>query len=246
MAISISEIIKAADYEERAISPVLVVGYCFYDLNQSSDEFEADTNKGFATETKETSNFNVNLIANRELQTNVTITDGFAAFKLSASWISLSPDITPSDPLPGDTQVLPSIVGGPPAISLGPMPAVSNSSFTHTATGNSVAFKSPRFTDKDVLDYRRINKKTIGGKLVVYRDPNWTARETISFEIENLTKAKVIELRNFLLQTAGQQIEYLDHRGVTWQVIVKNVGDPVIENVNSRYTVTLVLETIDA
>lgn len=246
MAISISEIIKAADYEDRAISPILVVGYCFYTLNQSSDEFEASVSKGFQTETLETSTFNVNLIANRELNTNVTVTGGFAAYKLSASWISLDADITPSDPLPGDTQVLPAIVGGPPSISLGPLPGVSISSFTHTATSRSVSFKSPRFTDKDVLDYRRINKKTIGGKLIVYRDPNWTARETITFELENLTKEKIIELRGFFLETAGQQLEYLDHRGVTWQVIIKNIGDPVIENVNHRYSVTLVLETVDA
>lgn len=244
MAIVISEIINVTDFASGALAPKVIVGYCISTQVTSSDEFVAVTGKGINTSVNEVSTFDPSMQYTREVSTNVSVGGGFAAYKLSPSWISSVLDPTPSDPIPGDSQDLPAISGGPPAVSLGTLPGVPTLSLTHASSGSTINFKCPKFGDEDVLDYRRLNKQTVGGKLIVYRDPDWTARESFKLEIENLTKIAVESIRSFLLGTAGQTLTFTDHRNIDWEVRVSNLGDPSIENVNGRYTLPLVLETI--
>lgn len=246
MGISISEIIKSADFADRAIAPSVIVGYSLNTQTLVGNSFEAVAGKSTSTQVSETSSFTPQLEYSREIQTNVSVTGGFGAYILSSAWVSGINDLDPSDPVPGDTQTLPSISGGPPSVTLGPIPGVFSSNFTHTESGLSVSFKAPRFSDTDSLDYRRLNKETVGGRRVIYRDPTWTARERFAIEIENLTTSKLIELREFLKATIGQVVTYTDHRQLAWEVVVTNIGDPSIENVNRRYTVNLAMETVDA
>lgn len=246
MSISISEIIKSADFTDRAVAPSVIVGYCLNTQTLVEGSFEAVAGKSTSTQVSETSSFTTQLEYSREVSTNVTITGGFAAYILSSAWVSGINGLDPVDPLPGGTQTLPSISGGPPSVTLGSIPGVFSSNFTHTESGLSVSFKAPRFNDTDSLDYRRLNKETVGGRRVIFRDPTWTARERFSIEIENLTSSKLIELREFLKQTIGQTVTYTDHRQLQWEVVVTNIGDPSIENVNRRYTVNLAMETVDA
>lgn len=242
MSVGFSDIIRSTDYTE--VQPQVLVGYCMSTGIVVTDDYSGLVGKGLGTTVQESSGFFTQIQYSRELGTNASVGGGFAAYKLSPTWITGVLDPSPTDPILGPTQSLPSISGGPPAVSLGPLPGVPTLSLSHTSSGRSITFKCPRFSDEDVLDYRRLNKQTVGGKLIVFRDPSWTARESFKLEIENLTKANIISIREFLLATAGQTITFLDHRAISWEVRISNLGDASIENVNGRYTFPLVLETI--
>jgi hypothetical protein len=79
----------------------------------------------------------------------------------------------------------------------------------------SVSLRNPDFGDKDSLEIRRINRKTRGGDLVMYRDPIWPRYETITWKFSFLKQTDLYNLLYFLRQTIGQKITIVDFEGRT-------------------------------
>lgn len=239
---TITERILSADYTEGV--PEGIVGYCLFTLVESEDEFSGTTNKGFGTTTTIVNQFTPAIQVGRTINTSVNVVHGFNAYKLDPGFIINTPSLTPASNTAEDDRSLPSISGGPPAFTV-PGRAVTPR-FTITCDGETITLKPPKFSDNDTLDYKRINSQTIGGKLIIYRDPNWTAIERLNVQWENLEKQDYKNLLDFLLRYAGKTLTVVDHHGFTWTVKQSNVGAEGSEGVNDRYTYQLEVETVNA
>jgi len=239
---TITERIFSADYTEGL--PEVLVGYCFSTICETSDGFEVDTLKGLRTSVRSTNVFNRNVQYGRSFGTTVDIKHGFNAYKLDPDFIINPPSLVPIAPTLGPVVSLPEISGGPPAFEI-PGKLTTNP-FTISEGGETITLKSPKFSDTDTLDYRRVNSQTIGGKLIIYRDPNWSAKESINFQWENLEKLDYKNLLDFLLRKAGRTLTLVDHHGFTWTCKQSNVGAEGSEGANDRYGYQLEVETVDA
>ena len=79
----------------------------------------------------------------------------------------------------------------------------------------SIQLRNPDFGDKETVDIRRINRKTRGGDLVVYRDPAWPKYVTYTWQFSGLTQDDLYRLIYFMRQTLGQEITIIDYEGRT-------------------------------
>lgn len=239
---TITERIYAADYAEGV--PEVIVGYCLFTLVESANSFEGNSYKGFGTSTAVIGSFDPALALNRSIGTTVDIKHGFNAYKLDPSFIINPPSLEPASYTSETDRTLPDCPGGPPEITI-PGRTVTTR-FTIECDSETIVLKPPKFSDTDTLDYKRVNSQTIGGKLIIYRDPNWTAIERFNVQWDNLEKEHYRNLLDFLLRHAGKTLTLTDHHGFNWTVKQSNVGAEGSEGVNDRYTYQLEVETVDA
>lgn len=241
---TITERIFSADYTEGL--PEVIVGYFLFTLVESADEFSGDAYKGFNTTTTVGGAFTPSIELTRSVSTTVDIRHGFNAYKLDPSFIINPPSLTPASFDVEDDRTLPDLTGdsGPPSMTIPGRTIVPR--FSLECDGEVLTIKPPKFSDTDTLDYKRVNSETIGGKLIIFRDPNWTAIERLNVQWENLEKNDYRTLLEFLLKYAGKTLTLTDHHGFTWTVKQSNVGAEGSEGVNDRYNYQLEVETVNA
>jgi hypothetical protein len=93
---------------------------------------------------------------------------------------------------------------------------------TLTFGSNVLILRNPEIGDARNLEIARINRKTRGGDLVIYRDPTWPITEVLRFSFTALTDTKAYQLDYFLQVSLGQLITLVDYEGRTWQGIIRS------------------------
>ena len=84
-----------------------------------------------------------------------------------------------------------------------------------------LTLRNPEFGDSRNLEIARINRKTRGGDLVVFRDPMWPKTEVLRFAFDYLTETKAYALDHFLKVSLGQEITLVDYEGRSWTGIIR-------------------------
>lgn len=237
---TLTERILSTDYAE--VIPLALVGHCICTNVETSHTVTGATGKGIDTSVAISNGFSTLIELGRTISTDVAISQGFTAYKLDPDYIINAPTLTPVAPSAGSPVTLPAITDGPPEIELGNLPPVQTLVLANGS--DTITIKSPKYGNSDTLDYRRVNDQTVGGRLIIYRDPNWTAKELLDFEIENLTQAEVSNLQQFLIRNLGKTLTLTDHFQVEWTVRSAALYDS-IESVNDRYSIKLEFETIE-
>lgn len=99
----------------------------------------------------------------------------------------------------------------------------------------SVQLRSPDFGNTDALEIRRINRKTRGGDLLVFRDPQWPKTRTFQVKFQFLKEADLSRLLDFIHRTLGQIVTFVDHEGRSWNGIIITPGDEVSQPGTNNY-----------
>lgn len=84
----------------------------------------------------------------------------------------------------------------------------------------TVEVRNPQFDDTRQIESRRINRKTRGGTLIVFRDPIWPQSERLIYSFDNLRNSKKKELLEFFEISIGKEIGLLDFRNQQWRGII--------------------------
>ena len=103
-------------------------------------------------------------------------------------------------------------------------PATNTLSVTlSTSDGRySVTVMSPDFDNTEALQFTRVNKKTRGGDLIIFRDPQWPKSMTLTYTWKYLSMKDRDNLMNFVANTVGQVFNLLDYEGNNHSVYIKN------------------------
>src|SRR5581483_92971 len=104
--------------------------------------------------------------------------------------------------------------------------------------GSIVVLPSPDFGNQEDLSFDRINSKSRGGDLIVYRDPNWTHTITLKLKFSFITQSKANTLILFIKRSLGQQITLTDWEGFTWTGIISTPAGEVVQESLSNITAT--------
>ena len=116
--------------------------------------------------------------------------------------------------------------------------------FPFTLPTTTLVLRNPEFTNKDSLNFNRINRTTRGGTLVVYADPIWPKTQTLGFEVHCLKRAQADELIEFFGDSLGLEIGLLDHEGRQWRGIITNPDTPIINPERGDYSVSFYFEGV--
>lgn len=118
----------------------------------------------------------------------------------------------------------PGVGAGPAAPSMTPPVLTRRSTilltYPLTAPTTTIELRAPQFDDVEQYEFRRINRKTRGGTLQIFRDNAWPASERLTYSFDNLKEQKKQDLLQFLQQTIGQEIGLLDYESRKWRGVI--------------------------
>jgi len=92
--------------------------------------------------------------------------------------------------------------------------------YPFASPSSTLVLRNPEFTDRDMLNFNRINRKTRGGTLVVFADPNWPKTQVLSVQVDNLSHTQRDALITFLATSLGKEIGLLDWEGRQWRGLI--------------------------
>lgn len=97
----------------------------------------------------------------------------------------------------------------------------------------TLELKTPVFNDQEAIDLSRIQRRSIGGSLIVYRDDDWPKGFSLNYSFENLSLQNKDDIMNFVKQTLGKEIKFTDHVSKVYKVIITNPKDFISDELNT-------------
>lgn len=106
-----------------------------------------------------------------------------------------------------------------------------------------VQLPSPDFDNVEGFTYTRVNKRTRGGDLIIYRDSYWPKSRSFSYTWSNLKPKERNTLLYFMLHTLGRIVTLVDYENRTFSVYIKNPDSEFTESMLDQHKVKLDFET---
>jgi len=91
---------------------------------------------------------------------------------------------------------------------------------------DTVDLVAPYFGNLDRLAMDRVNRETRGGDLVIFADPDWPKRQTVSVTFSGLTRTEIINLQRFIADHLGEEIHVTDWEGREWEAVIITPNEP--------------------
>jgi hypothetical protein len=109
---------------------------------------------------------------------------------------------------------------------------------------NSLSFPIVEYGDTDRIEHTRINRRTLGEELIVFRDPRWPRTETLKFKLVDLTATQGKAMLSFMEDNLAQVIKLCDWLGVRWLGVITNPETMLMQpgrdqNCSGRYSLEI-------
>jgi hypothetical protein len=119
-----------------------------------------------------------------------------------------------------------------------PNPPVQN--FVYFQQGStSIAFPRPEPGNVLRFDFSRINRRSRGGDLILFRDEQWPKTKTHTLTFNWLSEIQKQQLLTFMQNTIGQIVVYVDHYGYTWDGFIMTPAAQFTQESLNNKSVTL-------
>lgn len=87
--------------------------------------------------------------------------------------------------------------------------------FVEPTLPRTLRIRNPEFEDSEDLSTNTLIHTAMSGRMVSYRRTPATTKLSLVFR--DLTRLKAVEIRDFMVATAGMDVNFMDHRGETWR-----------------------------
>ncbi len=187
---------------------------------------------------------------------SLAITDSAGILKILNLSVTSNLDINAAfELLPDDTEVCsydPSI--GSSTDIYNPVPRPLSSTFDvsrqdiitlaypWTSPTNSIILRVPELGNKNIVEVQRINRKSRGGTLIVWSDPQWPKNEKMTIEIKALTESKATDLLSFIALTLGKEFGYTDWENNTHKAVLLNPATAITRGGTCKLSASLEFE----
>lgn len=114
-------------------------------------------------------------------------------------------------------------------------------SWTKTAT-----LRNPEIGERFRVQMDRIYRESRMGSLQVYRDDDWPTQETVSATIRLRTEETAQDFLDFVDETLGEDIGFLDWEGNSWKGIMLATAEPIVRTRNDVIDITFELVILGA
>lgn len=94
--------------------------------------------------------------------------------------------------------------------------------YPYVTPTSTLELRNPDFSNRDRLNFNRINRATRGGSLIVYADSIWPKMQSLQVTVSWLKGQQLSDLRTFLLDSLGQEIGFLDNENRQWRGFITN------------------------
>lgn len=107
------------------------------------------------------------------------------------------------------------------------------------AGSTTITLPRPEIGNTKRLDFTRINRRSRGGDLIVFRDPSWPKTITLALTFNWLKETDKTVLFQFMLDNLGKEVEYRDHYGKVWDGFIMTPTAQVTRESKNNRTITL-------
>ena len=109
---------------------------------------------------------------------------------------------------------------------------------------DTIELRNPELGNSETIDPKRALNETRFGKLTLYRNPIWPKKTVLEFDLTAITKAKALELHDFLFNCLGKEVTLTDHESRIWLGVITNPETLIIElsSDDCNYSSNLVFE----
>lgn len=111
-----------------------------------------------------------------------------------------------------------------------------------TLNGRNYDFRNPTFGNTDGLAFQRINGRTRGGDLILFRDAEWPKTETLGLTFDFPDEPDYRRFLNFIRASFGIEITYRDHENRTWTGFIQNPDVEGTQTGPATFQVQIVFE----
>lgn len=93
----------------------------------------------------------------------------------------------------------------------------------------TLELRNPEFGNKISFNANRINRKSRGGTIQVFRKETWPKFRTLQMDISVLSTTQITNFKAFLIASLGQEIGLIDHEGRTWKGVITTPDTDITE-----------------
>lgn len=112
----------------------------------------------------------------------------------------------------------------------------------YTSPMLTLELRNPNFDNIEQFEFRRINRRTKGGTLDLYRDETWPKVERLIMSFSRLSDTQRVSLFTFLQKSIGQEIGLLDFESRQWKGFILTPTTLISEAVKQGHSVSLEFE----
>lgn len=112
----------------------------------------------------------------------------------------------------------------------------------YTSPSLTVELRNPNFDNIEQFEFRRINRRTKGGELDLFRDETWPKVKRLQMSFTWLSDTQRVDLFNFLQKSVGQEIGLLDFESRQWKGFILTPTSAISEPKRNGHAVALEFE----
>jgi len=120
--------------------------------------------------------------------------------------------------------------------------AIMTLTYPYVSPTTTLVLRNPQFSNKDTLNFNRVNRQTRGGTLIVYANSIWPKIQTLQVEVRWLKPTQLENYLTFLGLSLGKEIGLLDHENRQWRGIITKPDTPVSNPENKDLTISFEFE----
>lgn len=129
------------------------------------------------------------------------------------------------------------------ALIINPTTIVPQSKVTFTFGAFTFQVRKPDFDNSTKLEFSRINRRSRGGDLIIYRDPMWPESITLMMSFSLLSPTDKDNFKRLFKVSLGELVRYDDYLGQSWSGIILNPGEPIVQyGLGDRFTTKVELQ----
>lgn len=112
----------------------------------------------------------------------------------------------------------------------------------YTSPQLTVEIRNPTFDNVEQFASRRINRRSLGGELDLYRDESWVKIQRLILSFSSLSEIQRNDLLQFLIRGLGQEVGILDFESRQWRGVILTPSSAISQPKREGYSFSLDFE----
>lgn len=111
-----------------------------------------------------------------------------------------------------------------------------------TFNGQDHVFRQPTMGNRDDISFQRINRRSRGGDVIIFRDDDWPKTETLALTFDFDQEVDKNRLLYLLKISLGEELTYLDHENKLWSGVIQNPDTEAVQTGRNSFIIQVVFE----
>lgn len=119
---------------------------------------------------------------------------------------------------------------------------INNHQVVYDCNGDIITLPAPDFGNVEGMEFNRVNRRTRGGDLIIYRDPTWPKSKTFNYKWTALKKETREQVIQFSRRNIGKLMTMNNYEGNLFTGIIRGPETKFTEDRRDLHSVEILFE----